>query len=331
MMENISFANPNAFFLLIIIPLYIAWYIWKRASHNATIQISTLEPFDGLSTSWKSYLRHLPVVLRMAAIALAVVVLARPQSSDSYRDEKKEGIDIVVSLDISGSMLAVDFKPNRLEAAKDIAMKFISGRPDDNIGLVIFGGESFTQCPLTTDHTTLLNLFADINTGLLSDGTAIGMGLATSVSRIKDSVAKSKVIILMTDGMNNCGSVAPIKAAELAQTFGVRVYTIGIGTIGTAQMPYNTPYGIQYQDVEVKIDEDLLRQIADMTGGKYFRATDNKSLKSIYEEIDQLEKTILEVREYSKRNEEYLPFAIAAALLLLAELLLRNTILRTLP
>lgn len=331
MMQDITFANPRAFFLLIIIPLYVAWYIWKCKSISPTIQISTLTPFDSVSASWKNYLRHLPPALRMLAIAAAVCALARPQSSNSYRDEKKEGIDIVIALDISGSMQAVDFKPNRLEAAKDVAMKFISGRPNDNIGLVIFAGESFTQCPLTTDHTALQNLFADIQPGMLADGTAIGMGLATSVSRIKDSRAKSKVIILMTDGMNNAGTIAPAKAAEVAQTFGVRVYTIGVGSMGTAQMPFNTIYGIQYQEVEVKIDEQLLTDISNMTGGKYFRATNNNSLQSIYEEIDQLEKTILEVREYSKRSEEYLPFALAAMLLLLLELLLKNTILRTLP
>lgn len=331
MMEGITFANPRAFILLIIIPLYVAWYIWKRKSIGATIQLSTLTPFDGVGTSWKSYLRHLPMILRMLAIAAAVCALARPQSSNSYHDEKKEGIDIVIALDISGSMQAVDFKPNRLEAAKDVAMKFIAGRPDDNIGLVIFAGESFTQCPLTTDHTALQNLFADIQPSMLADGTAIGMGLATSVSRIKDSRAKSKVIILMTDGMNNAGTIAPAKAAEVAQTFGVRVYTIGVGSMGTAQMPFNTIYGIQYQEVEVKIDEQLLTDISSMTGGKYFRATNNKSLQSIYDEIDQMEKTILEVREYSKRSEEYLPFALAAMLLLLFELLLKNTVLRTLP
>ena len=273
----------------------------------------------------------MPIVLRMFALAAAVVVLARPQSTDHFHDEKTEGIDIVMAMDISGSMLAVDFKPNRLEAAKDVAMQFISGRPNDNIGLVIFAGESFTQCPLTTDHNALLNLFADVKTGMLTDGTAIGNGLATAVNRIKESKAKSKVLILLTDGCNNCGSIAPEKAAEIAQTFGVRIYTIGVGTIGTAPMPVQTNFGIQYQDMEVKIDEELLGNIASMTGGKYFRATDKKSLKTVYNEIDQMEKTIMEVREYTKRTEEYLPFAFAALVLLLLEIVLRNSILRTIP
>lgn len=330
-MYGITFSNPDAFWILLVLPFYIAWYIWKRKQLNATIQISTLKPFAGLKRSCKSYLRHLPMVLRMLAIVAIVAVLARPQSSNSYRDEKTEGIDIVMALDISGSMQAIDFKPNRLEAAKDVGIKFVSSRPNDNIGLVIFAGESFTQCPLTTDHAALTNLFNDVRLGMLEDGTAIGMGLATSVSRIKDSKAKSKVIILLTDGCNNRGDITPQKAAEIAQTFGVRVYTIGVGTLGTAQVPVQTAFGVQYVDQEVKIDEELMTQIAEMTGGKYFRATNKKSLEAIYEEIDQMEKTILDVREYTKKTEEYLPFAIVAMLLLLLEVVLRNSILRTLP
>lgn len=331
MMNGITFLHPGYFFVLAIIPLYVAWYVWKRHSLNATMQFSTLKPFDGQTSSWKSYLRHLPMVLRMLALVAVVCVLARPQSTNSYHDEKTEGIDIVMAIDISGSMQALDFKPNRLEAAKDVGIQFISNRPNDNIGLVIFAGESFTQCPLTTDHAALTNLFNDVRMGMLEDGTAIGMGLATSISRIKDSKAKSKVVILLTDGCNNAGEITPIKAAEIAQTFGVRVYTVGVGSIGTAPMPVTTAFGTQYQDVEVKIDEELMRQISDMTGGKYFRATNKKSLQTIYEEIDQMEKTILEVREYTKKTEEYLPFAIVAMLLLLLEVVLRNTILRTLP
>ncbi len=331
MMENITFAHPEFFWILLIVPIYVAWYIWKHKTLNATMQMSSLRPFDGMAKSWKSYLRHLPMVLRMLAICAVVMVLARPQSSDSYRDEKTEGIDIVISMDISGSMQALDFTPNRLEAAKDVAIRFVNGRPNDNIGLVIFAGESFTQCPLTTDHTVLTNLFADVKMGMLEDGTAIGMGLATAVSRIKDSKAKSKVIILLTDGDNNRGSVSPLQAAEIAQTFGVRVYTIGVGSKGTAKMPVNTAFGVQYQEFEVKLNEELLSEIANLTGGKYFRATDKKSLEAIYAEIDQMEKTILEVREFTKRTEEYLPFAVLAMLLLLAEIVLRNTVLRTLP
>lgn len=330
-MSDITFLHPDFFWTLLVVPLYVAWYIWKHRTLNATIQMSSLRPFEGMKQSWKSYFRHVPMALRMLAIVAVVAVLARPQSTDSYKDEHTEGIDIVLSMDISGSMLAIDFKPNRLEAAKNVATKFIANRPNDNIGLVIFAGESFTQCPLTTDHAVLTNLMQDIHTEMLTAGTAVGSGLATAVARLKESNAKSKVVILLTDGVSNSGSIAPLKAAQIAQTFGVRVYTIGVGSRGTAKVPVMTHFGMEYVDQEVDIDEATMTEIAQMTGGKYFRATDNKSLDAIYEEIDQMEKTILEVREYTKRTEEYLPFAIAAMLLLLAELILRNTILRTLP
>lgn len=237
----------------------------------------------------------------------------------------------MLAMDISGSMLAQDLKPNRLEAAKDVAASFINGRPNDNIGLVVFSAESFTQCPLTTDHTVLLNLFKDIQSGMIEDGTAIGLGLANAVSRIKDSQAKSKVIILLTDGSNNAGEVAPVTAAEIAKTFGVRVYTIGVGTKGMAPYPFQTAFGVQYQNIPVEIDEATLKQIASTTGGQYFRATDNASLKEIYSEIDQMEKTKISVREYSKKQEEYKNWALLAFALLLAELLLRNTLLRNIP
>ncbi len=331
MFSDITFQHPWLFLLLLVIPAYIAWYVWRRRTSHATMQVSTLETLDGVRPTWRVRLRFLPLVLRLLAVALVVVVLARPQSTSSYSDSNTEGIDIVLSMDISGSMKAVDFKPNRLEAAKNVAAKFIAGRPNDNIGLVVFAGESFTQCPLTTDHAVLINLLSDIRTGMLEDGTAIGMGLATAVSRIKESKAKSKVIILLTDGMNNYGAISPEKAAELAQTFGVRVYTIGVGSQGVAQVPVQTAFGVKMQDMEVKIDEALLQGIADKTGGKYFRATNNKSLESIYEEIDKMEKTIMEVRHYTKRTDEYLPFALAALALLLIEVLLRNTLLRTIP
>lgn len=331
MFSGITFQHPWVFLLLIIIPVYIGWRFWRRRTSHAAMQISTTETLEGIKPTWRVRLRSLPTCLRLMALALAIVVLARPQSTSSHSDSNTEGIDIVLSLDISGSMRALDFKPNRLEAAKDVAIRFISDRPDDNIGLVIFAGESFTQCPLTTDHSVLINLFSQVSNGMLEDGTAIGMGLATAVSRIKESKAKSKVIILLTDGCNNAGAISPEKAAEIAQTFGVRVYTIGIGTMGTAQIPVQTPLGTRMQDMEVKIDEPLLQSIADMTGGKYFRATDNKSLANIYSEIDQMEKTIMEVRHYTQRTDEYMPFAIAALLLLLAEVVLRNTLLRTIP
>jgi len=298
---------------------------------QASLQISTLRGFAQAPISKKVYLRHLLFAFRVLSIVFVIAVLARPQSSNSFRDEKVEGIDIMMALDISGSMMAEDFKPNRLEAAKEVASEFIKGRDNDKIGLVIYAAESFTQCPLTTDHNVLQNLFKDIKLGLLEDGTAIGMGLATAVQRIKDSEATSKVIILLTDGMNNRGEIAPMTAAEIAKTFGVRVYTIGVGTIGMAPMPIQTVFGREYQEVEVKIDEALLENIANMTGGKYFRATDKQKLNEIYAEIDQLEKTRFEVREYTKRKEEYMWFAALAGLFLLMEIFLRSTVFRNLP
>ena len=330
-MSHITFLHPGYFFLLLLIPAYVAWYVWKQKGLQASLQVSSLKALSNVQPSVRGRLRHILVGLRMLALAAIIVVLARPQSTNKFRNETTEGIDIVMALDISGSMLAEDFKPNRLEAAKEVASSFVAGRPNDNIGLVIFAAESFTQCPLTTDHAVLINLFRDIRTGMLEDGTAIGLGLATAVSRIKESQAKSKVIILLTDGVNNRGEIAPITAAEIAQTFGVRVYTIGVGTLGSAPYPVETVFGKQYQEVEVKIEEELLQNIAQLTGGAYFRATDNNKLKEIYQQIDQLEKTKIDVREYSKRSEEYLPFALLAALFLLAEILLRNTVFRNLP
>ena len=330
-MNNITFLHPYFFWLLLILPAYIAWYVWKQKGMQASLQISTLKGFSNAPVSKKVYLRHLLFAFRVLSIIFLIAVLARPQSSNSFRDEKVEGIDIMMALDISGSMMAEDFKPNRLEAAKEVASEFIKGRTNDKIGLVIYAAESFTQCPLTTDHKVLQNLFRDIQLGLLDDGTAIGMGLATAVQRIKDSDATSKVIILLTDGMNNRGEIAPMTAAEIAKTFGVRVYTIGVGTIGMAPYPMQTVFGKQYQDVEVKIDEELLQNIANMTDGKYFRATDKQKLNEIYAEIDQLEKTRFEVREYTKRKEEYMWFAALAGLFLLLEIFLRSTVFRNLP
>ena len=330
-MGHLTFLHPHFLYLLILIPLFVAWYIWKQKDMQASLQISTLKGFGKAPVSNKIYLRHLVFALRMLVISLLIIVLARPQSTNSIRNVTTEGIDIVMALDISSSMLAEDFKPNRLEAAKDVAIQFVSGRPNDKIGLVIFAAESFTQCPLTTDHKVLINLFKDIHVNMLEDGTAIGMGLATAVARIKDSKAKSKVIILLTDGMNNRGEIAPMTAAEIAKTFGVRVYTIGVGTIGMAPYPVETVFGKQYRQMEVKIDEKLLQNIADLTGGKYFRATDKNNLKKIYEEIDKMEKTKIEVKEYTKRKEEYLLFAAIAGLLLLLEILLKNTVLKNLP
>ena len=326
------FANPTYLYLLLLLIPLIGWYIYKLSKSQASMQVSSSEVFQlPEARSWKIYLRHVPFLLRMVLIALLIVVLARPQSTNSWQNSSTEGIDIMLAMDISSSMLAQDLKPNRLEAAKDVAASFINGRQNDNIGLVVFAAESFTQCPLTTDHTVLLNLFKDIQPGIIQDGTSIGLGLANAVSRIKDSQAKSKVIILLTDGVNNAGEIAPVTASEIAKTFGVRVYTIGVGTQGEAPYPFQTAFGIQYQNVPVEIDEPTLKQIAATTGGQYFRATDNASLKAIYEEIDQMEKTKISVQEFSKKQEEYMQWALLVLLLLLVEVVLKNTLLRNIP
>jgi Ca-activated chloride channel family protein len=326
------FANPHYLYLLFLLIPLIVWYILRMRKKQASLQMSAIQAFDTpKATTWKVYLSHLPFILRVVAVALIIIILARPQSTNSWENKSTEGIDIMLAIDISGSMLAEDLKPNRLEAAKNVAASFINGRPNDNIGLVVFAGESFTQCPLTTDHAILLNLFKDIHMGMIEDGTAIGLGLANAVSRIKDSQAKSRVIILLTDGSNNRGEIAPVTAAEIARTFGVRVYTIGVGTRGEAPYPFPTPFGVKYQNVPVDIDEPALQQIAAITGGQYFRATDNASLKSIYDEIDRMEKTKISVQQYSKKQEEYKPFALLVFALLLVELLVRNTLLRNIP
>ena len=326
------FANPTYLYLLLLLIPMIGWYVYKLSKNQASLQVSSTEGFDAPgASSWKVWLRHVPFILRMAAVAVLVVILARPQSTNSWQNSSTEGIDIVLAMDISTSMMAQDLKPNRLEESKDVASAFINGRPNDNIGLVVFAAESFTQCPLTTDHTVLLNLFKDVQPGIIQDGTAIGLGLANAVSRIKDSQAKSKVIILLTDGVNNQGEIAPVTAAEIAKTFGVRVYTIGVGTQGKAPYPFQTAFGVQYMDVDVEIDEPTLKQIAATTGGQYFRATDNASLKEIYSEIDKMEKTKISVQEYSKKQEEYKNWAILLFSLLLVEILLRNTLLRNIP
>jgi Ca-activated chloride channel family protein len=331
MMNDFIFANPGFFYLFLLFIPMVAWYVWKEGKSNATIQVSSVQRFKFFSRSIKFYLRHGLFVLRLLTLSLIIVALARPQSTNRWQDVTTEGIDIVMSLDISGSMLAQDFKPNRLEAAKDVAIQFITGRPDDRIGLVVFSGESFTQCPLTLDHAVLINLFKDVKSGMIEDGTAIGMGLANAVNRLKESKAVSKVVILLTDGVNNTGSVAPLTAAEIAGTFGIRVYTIGVGSRGVAPYPIQTPFGTQFQNMEVKIDEEVLQDIAKQTGGEYFRATDNQKLAAIYEQIDKLEKSKIDVKEHSKKQEEYYWFAGLAALLFLIELLLRYTVFRSIP
>ena len=325
------FAHPKYFlFLLILLPM-IGWYIWKQRRAQASLRLSSSEGFRKAPKTYKIYLRHLPFILRMAAVALIIVALARPQTTNRWNTTTTEGIDIMLTVDISTSMLAEDLKPNRIEAAKDVAASFINGRPTDNIGLVVFSGESFTQCPLTTDHAVLLNLLKDIRCGMIEDGTAIGHGLATSVVRLKESQAKSKVIILLTDGVNNRGEIAPITAGEIAKAYNIRVYTVGVGTKGMAPYPYQTPFGTQYQNMPTDIDEPTLIKIAQLTGGLYFRATNTTTLKEIYQEIDQLEKTKLNVQEYSKKHEEYRLYVFCAFFLFLLELLLRYTVLRNVP
>ena len=331
MMNGISFKNPEFFYLFLLMIPMIAWYIWRNKKAGASIQFSSVMGFARIPKSWKYYFRHSVFACSMISLSLLIVALARPQSSNSWQNVTTEGIDIVIALDISSSMLAMDFQPNRLEAAKDVAIQFISGRPNDKIGLVIFSGESFTQCPLTTDHATVINLFRNIESGMIEDGTAIGNGLATAVSRLKESNAISKVVILLTDGENNRGEIAPVTAAELAKTYGIRVYTIGVGTIGTAPYPMQTPFGVQVRDVEVKIDEATLQKIAGTTDGNYFRATNNTKLADIYREIDKLEKSKIDVKEYSKKEEEYLKFALAGAFMLILALLLKTTIFRNIP
>ena len=334
-MNQITFKNPEFFYLFLLMIPMIVWYILRQKKAGASIQFSSTMGFARIPRSWKYYFRHLLFIIQLAVMSLLIVVLARPQSSNNWQNVTTEGIDIVIALDISSSMLARDFQPNRLDAAKNVATEFISGRPTDKIGLVVFSGESFTQCPLTTDHAVLINLFNDIESGMIEDGTAIGNGLATAVARLKESKAISRVVILLTDGENNRGEIAPATAAELAKTYGIRVYTVGVGTIGTAPYPVQvqTPFGTQTQirDVEVKIDEETLQKIADITDGKYFRATNNNKLVQIYQEIDKLEKSKIEVKEYSKKEEEFERYALMAAFLLILGIFLKTTIFRNIP
>ncbi len=330
-MFGFEFANPKYFLLLILLIPMILWYVLREKRSHADLQFSSLRAFKGIKHTGRIWWRHILFVLEVLAIILLIMALARPQSDNSWQTYTSEGIDIVLALDISGSMLARDFSPDRLEAAKEVATKFILERPQDKIGLVVFAGESFTQCPLTTDQAVLVNLLREVKSGMIEDGTAIGLGLANAVNRLKESEAKSKVVILLTDGVNNRGTIAPATAAELAKAYGIRVYTIGVGTYGEAPYPVETPFGIQLQNVPVEIDEDILQQIATLTGGKYFRATDNNKLQQIYTEIDQLEKSKIEVKHFSKKNEQYFLFALLGMCLLIAQALLRYTVLRKIP
>ena len=327
-----TFLHPELLWLLLLLPaLLIIYIVWRRRQH-ASLRVPSLLFLRDMRGGLRVYLRHSLFVLRLLALGLIIVALARPQSSSSWSEDRVEGIDIMLTMDISTSMLAMDFQPNRVEAAKEVAMRFIANRPNDNIGLVVFAGESFTACPLTQDHATLINRLREMTPGMIEDQTAIGSGLATAISRLKDSKTKSKVIILLTDGANNTGNISPKMAADLAKTFGISIYTIGVGSgAGEAPYPIQTALGVVVRNMPVDLDEPTMRQIADVSGGAYFRATDNESLSAIYQKIDQLEKTKLSTRNYHTTYEEFFVFVLAAALLLLLEFVFRSTVLRTNP
>lgn len=330
------FANKEYFLLLLLLVPYVLWYFLRRKRNEPAMSLSDTRLFLNAPKSWRVRLIDMPMLLRCTTFILLVLILARPQTYNSWGTKTVEGIDIMLAMDVSTSMLAEDLKPNRIEAAKDVAAEFISGRPNDNIGMTIFAGEAFTQCPMTTDHASLLNLLQNVRTdiaarGLIQDGTAIGMGLANSISRLKQSKAKSKVVILLTDGSNNMGDISPMTAAQIAHSLGIRVYTIAVGTNRVA--PYPMPVGgtIQYVNMPVDIDTKTLNEIATTTDGNFYRATNTAELKKIYQDIDKLEKTKMDVKKFSKHYEAYQPFAIAAIICLLLEILLRNTILRRIP
>ena len=331
-----EFANKEYLLLLVLILPYLIWYVMYRKKAEPTMRMSDTFAFRYAPKSWKVMLMPLSMILRILAFTMTVLVLARPQTQNSWSNKSVEGIDIMLAMDVSTSMLAEDLKPNRIEAAKQVASEFIAGRPDDNIGLSIFAGEAFTQCPMTTDHASLLNLLMNVRTdiaarGLIEDGTAIGMGLANAVSRLKESKAKSKVVILLTDGSNNRGDISPMTAAEIAKSLGIRVYTIGVGTNNVAPYPMPVAGGVQYVNIPVEIDTKTLSEIAVATEGDFYRATNTRELRNIYKEIDQLEKSLLNVKTFSKRYEAYQPFALVAVLALLLEILLRITIFRRIP
>ena len=325
MLQDITFAYQSFLYFLLVVPLIIAWYVWKRKNLYSEMQFPHTTFMSQVSKSTRIRFIHLPFVLRMLAFVFLIVALARPQSSSRTQNIDIEGIDIVMAIDISGSMLAEDFKPNRLEAAKASALEFIEMRPGDRIGLTVFSGQSFTMVPLTTDHLLLKDLLNSVSTGMVEDGTAIGDGLATAVNRLRETAAISKVIILLTDGINNSGVIDPLTAAEIAQLLDVRVYTVGVGSSGPVPYPQQTPFGIRYQDVEIPVDEDLLKEISEMTEGQYFWAEDENALMNIYREIDQLERSKIDVTEFTRRSDEYLPLLLIAMGLLLIEFILRRT------
>ena len=329
-----NLAHPGYLWLfLLFIPL-IAWYVWSQRKANPSMRMSSISAFKGLSTSWKVYVKHFSFVLKLAALSCLIIILCRPQTYDKWSMSDIEGTDIVMAIDISASMLSRDLQPDRLEAAKKVASDFVAKRESDNIGLVIFAGEGFTLLPMTTHQATLLNTIHEISINMLdADGTAIGDGIATAINRIKDGKAKSKSIILLTDGTNNSGVVAPLTAAEIAQKEGIRIYTIGLGTRGTAETPYAQGFGgeLLYKPMPVTIDEESLKKVAQMTGGKYFRATDNDVLTSIFNEIDKLEKTKIDVKNFTNTQDNYMPWAWALLLLVLLNLTISYTVLRRIP
>lgn len=318
------FEYPHLLWLLAVPVLLLLHYIYLELSERRPhLRVSTAIPWKRGASRPAGWLRHLPFLLRTAALVLIVIAIARPRSSSDVEKVDSEGIDIVFAMDVSTSMLARDFTPDRISAAKDIAIEFISQRPSDRMGIVVFAGESYTQCPLTTDRATLINLMKEVQTDLIEDGTAIGNGLATAVARMMDSDAPSRVVILLTDGVNNRGEIAPGTAAEIARTYGIRVYTIGVGANGTAPYPVMTPWGVDVQQVQVEIDEDLLKNIADLTGGRYFRATDNTKLSEIYAEINKMEKARTTIDSFPVYRELFGKYALAALVCLLLELLVR--------
>ncbi len=328
------FANPEFLILLLIIPILTYWYFKQKKQTSATIRFSNLNNLKQVSATPTRRYRHILFVLRMAVIALLIVAFARPQSSSKEEKVLTEGIDIILAMDVSSSMLAEDLErhKNRLEVAKEVAADFIKSRTNDRIGMVVFSGKSYTQCPLTLDYGILIKFLDEIKIGMIEDGTAIGMALATCVNRLKNSKAKSKVVILLTDGRNNRGEIDPITAAQIAQTFKIRVYTIGAGTRGQAMYPINDPFlGKRYVPMDVDIDEDLLTKIADITGGKYFRATDKKSLEKVYHDIGEMEKTKIEVKEFTRYSEKFVNYLLAALALLFLEIILANTRFRKIP
>ena len=326
------FEYPKLLWLLVIPALLVLHYIYlETAGRRPHLRVSTAVPWKIKGRNFKTFFRHVPFLLRTFALVMLVISIARPRSSEEFSKVDTEGIDIVMAMDVSTSMLARDLTPDRINASKDIAIEFISQRPSDRMGIVVFAGESFTQCPLTTDRATLINLMKEVQTDIIEDGTAIGNGLATAVARLKDSDAKSRVVILLTDGVNNSGEVSPQMAAEIAKTYGVRVYTIGVGKEGMAPYPVMTPWGVQVQNMKVEIDEELLKEVAESTGGRYFRATDNTKLAEIYSEINKMEKARTTVDSFPVYKELFGSFAVLALLALMLELLLNWFVIRRLP